>query len=397
MKIMILATKTPWPPVDGGRLLLLNTIEGLSRAGHEIVLVAPVDTRYFDITQVEKELRAYCRCCLVPAATNGIPTTLFGAGLHGKPLTVVRHSVDKVRRIVEDLLQREDFDLIHAEQQQAMVQVEAAADRGIPVILRAQNVESRLWAFASRYRSIFLRPFFLREERKLANWEGRSMQRASVTMALTKQDADALKKLGGDSAKVRVVPAPFKIRQAAGSRALDGEPSIVLLASNKWLPNRDAVWSFVADTWPRIQQILPLARLHVFGIEESLDRCMGVIWHPAPDSSSVAFPADSIVVIPARHPTGVPMKCLEAWSRGLAVVASPEAATQLEARDKREMLIADNAEGFARAMVLLYENPEMAHALIDGGYEALRKRHAPEIIIPAIEKIYREAIESRRE
>ena len=394
MKIMFLATKTPWPPIDGGRLLLLKTMDGLAAAGHELSLVAPVNTRYFQIEMVRKELSTRCRPYLVPARTRGLISTLVTAEARRRPLTVVRHSLDQVRRLVARLLSEEKYDIVHAEQQQAMVQAEAATASGIPIILRAQNVESSLWRFASQYRTPLLRPLFRREERRLARWEGRSMRNAASTMALTRMDAEALHQLGGPGTRVEVVPALFDTSQKQGSNQLPGDPSIVLLASNKWLPNRDAVWSFVADTWPRIQQVLPSARLHVFGIARSVDESRGVIWHPAPSSSTEAFPKNSVVVIPARHPTGVPMKCLEAWSRGLPVVGSSEAARQVEAEDGREMMIADDTEGFARAMVLLYENPEMAEKLRSEGARALREKHSPEIIIPAIESLYREAVSS---
>ena len=42
MKILVVATKPPWPACDGGRLVLWHTLRGLARAGHEIRLIAPV-------------------------------------------------------------------------------------------------------------------------------------------------------------------------------------------------------------------------------------------------------------------------------------------------------------------------------------------------------------------
>ncbi len=42
MEILFLATKSPWPAIDGGRLALWLTMQGLARAGHELRLIAPV-------------------------------------------------------------------------------------------------------------------------------------------------------------------------------------------------------------------------------------------------------------------------------------------------------------------------------------------------------------------
>ena len=60
LNVLLVATKAPWPPVDGGRLLLLNTLAGLTDAGHRATLVAPVDPARFDLREVGEALAAWC-------------------------------------------------------------------------------------------------------------------------------------------------------------------------------------------------------------------------------------------------------------------------------------------------------------------------------------------------
>jgi len=392
MRILLVATKTPWPPIDGGRLVLLNTIEALREAGHQVTLVAPVDARFLNVDRVRENLQGWCEAHLLPAATRGAFESLAKAEFSGKPVTIIRHSLDLVRRTVERIIGERPFDVVHVEQQQAFAGSMPARRAGLPIVLRAQNVESALWTFASRYRSSILRAFFRREAAKLASWEAECVREADVTVALTRFDADALRRLAGVGGVVETVEAPFCMEAEAGSSVLRGDPAVVILASRKWLPNRDAVWRFVGETWPRIHQVLPKGRLHVFGISKSIDRTTGVEWHPAPEDSSDAFPTGAVVAIPSRHPTGVPMKCLEAWARGLPVVGSPEAAEQLEAQDGREMLVASGSEHFARALVLLHENPGMRDQLIEGGRQALKNRHDPQKVVAKLENAYHQAM-----
>ena len=35
MNLLFVATKAPWPPIDGGRLLLARTLEALAALGHD--------------------------------------------------------------------------------------------------------------------------------------------------------------------------------------------------------------------------------------------------------------------------------------------------------------------------------------------------------------------------
>jgi hypothetical protein len=210
MRVLIVSTKSPWPPVDGGRLLLLRTIESLREAGDEVTLVAPVEHRYFNPSQVEQELARRCRSFVVESETLGVVPTVWRAEWTGTPLTIVRHSQGNVRSVVERLIRTEHYDVVHAEQQQAVAQTRSAVDAGIPVVLRAQNVESRLWVFAASHRNALIRPVFMREARRLARWEGRCVDQAKVTVALTAGDAADLRGLSDGNRPVIVAPPPFR-------------------------------------------------------------------------------------------------------------------------------------------------------------------------------------------
>ena len=68
LNILIVATKAPWPAVDGGRFLLRNTLQALAAAGCRLTLVAPVDAARFDLAEVDRQLSGFCTPALVPAA-----------------------------------------------------------------------------------------------------------------------------------------------------------------------------------------------------------------------------------------------------------------------------------------------------------------------------------------
>ncbi|MFL6235636.1 MAG: glycosyltransferase family 4 protein, partial [Thermoanaerobaculia bacterium] len=208
LSILAVATKAPWPAVDGGRFLLLNTLQALAAVGCRLTLVAPVDPARFELAEVARELSPFCIPALVPAVPLSPVAALLRSG--GAPLSIARHTLPAVRREVERRLAAERFDVVHAEQLQALPQAEPAFARGIPVVLRAQNVESDLWAETAR-RGRGLRGFLLRREaRKLTAWEGQAVRRAAATLALTEEDASRLRELAGGEGRVSVVRAAFQ-------------------------------------------------------------------------------------------------------------------------------------------------------------------------------------------
>lgn len=381
--MLAVATKAPWPPVDGGRFLLLNTLEALAAAGCRLTLVAPVDPTRFDLARVARELSPWCRPRLVPAAPLPPAVALLRSG--GAPLSIARHRLPAVRREVESLLAAERFDLVHAEQLQALPQVEPAFSQGIPVVLRAQNVESDLWAETAR-RGRGLKGWFLRREAaKLAAWEGEAVRRAAATLALTAEDASRLRGLAGGG-RVAVVRAAFP-DLPPGTGRLAGDPPVVVFGSRGWLPNEESTAWFATEVWPAVRAVAPGAVLHLFGTDLSTED-RDVVLHPSPGDSGEVYAPGSILVVPLRIASGVRIKILEAWARGVPVVATPAALAGLEVRDGREALVARDAGEFSAAFSLLRSEPGLAASLVDAGRRARRERHDPAVIAKVMMEEY---------
>jgi hypothetical protein len=386
MEILFIATKAPWPPRDGGRVALRNTLQALTGAGHRCTLVAPLVDPRLDPAGAVRELEGCCTPVLLAAAPRPAASSAARSLVGGRPFTVVRHHLPAVARKVRALLGEQHWDLVHVEQMQAMAQVEAVTGRP-PVVLRQQNVESRLWTFAAEYRGPLLAGLMRREAKRLAAWEARVMAEATATVALTHDDADHLRRLAAADTRVETVEVPFAHHLDPGDRPLAGAPAVVLLASGGWRPNVDAVRAFVAGWWPEVVNRVPEARLHVFGIDGG-GAVPTVQWHPPPEHSAEAFAADAVVAIPSRHPTGVPIKGLEAWARGLPIIASPEAAVSLDAANGEQLLVAPAPEAFATAVARLADDHDLAAKLVAGGRQRLRERHAPEVVAKKLTHVY---------
>jgi len=358
LNVLVVATKSPWPPVDGGRLLLSLTLEGLEREGCRFTLIAP-------------------------EAGPGNPALALARSWR-LPLAIARHAQPAVRREVERRLAAERFDLVHVEQLQALPQAEPAFRRGIPVVLRAQNVESDLWKATAALTPGWKGRVLAREAKRLAKWEGEAVRRVAATLPLSEEDAARLRQLAGGG-RVRVVRAPFP-ELAPGPSSLAGDPPVVLLASRGWLPNEDSVRWFLGEVWPAVRAEVPGAVLHVFGGEGG----EGAVYHPSPRDSAQAFAPGSILAVPLRIGSGVRMKVLEAWARGIPVVGTSAAVSGLEVEDGREALVADDPAAFAHAIARLRSEAGLAQQLIENGRRALRERHEPARVVTDLLSVYQE-------
>lgn len=381
MRILIIATKSPWPPRDGGRLVLWWTLQGLAALGHELLLLAPRDVES-DAAHAETiaALSAVCTPHLIAATSRGKLGAMRSAFANGHSYSVARHAQPLLRDAARALIAALRPDLVHVEQLQALANAEAANDAGVPVVLRMQNVESSLWRQIARARW-YARPLAL-EAARVARDEQAALRQVTMMLTLSAADAQAL------GSMARALPPACPAELAAGP-ALPGDPAIALIGSAGWWPNRDALQWFLRQVIGPLSAACPNAVVHVFGgVAEPISN---VQWHAPPEDAATAFPQNAIVAVPLRIGSGIRMRIVEAFARGLPVVASSVAAVGLDIQHNRELLIADDGVAFAQAIARL-RDPALRARLVEAGRDYLLRTHAMVDQSEALFAAYREAI-----
>ncbi len=379
-RILVVATKCPWPPTDGGRLVLAQTLRAIADAGAEVTLVSPR----------HEQRGAYSSPTGVEPANHIVVTRPARSWIHtllrpGTPATILRQTNDASLEAVERLVAERPFDVAHAEQLHALPMLAPARRRGIPVVLRAQNVESDLWTAAARAMP-FAAPWLLLQAALLRRWEGRAVASAAVTAALTEADTRRLSNLASRRGEVVHVAAPFPATLEPGA-PLPGTPALVVAAGG-WIPNQDGARWFVERVWPLVLARLPDAQLHLFGGDGArLPRGANV--HPPAAESNSLFPAQGIHVVPTRVASGVRMKILEAWARGVSVVATEAAAAGLEDGAEDAVVRESDPAALALAIETLARDPNRRQALVAAGRRTLERHHDPPAIGARWLELYR--------
>ncbi|HWC64852.1 MAG TPA: glycosyltransferase family 4 protein [Thermoanaerobaculia bacterium] len=166
-----------------------------------------------------------------------------------------------------------------------------------------------------------------------------------------------------------------------------------MLASRGWWANEDGAGWFLREVWPAVSARRRDARLHFFGARPSGELPAGVASHPSPGDSGDAFFPGSLFVAALRAASGVRMKILESWARGVPVVSTPEAAAGLESTEG--VRIAANAEEFAAAVDELARDPASVRRLVESGRRDLARFHDPAAVAERLSGIAAAAAGSR--
>lgn len=142
---------------------------------------------------------------------------------------------------------------------------------------------------------------------------------------------------------------------------------IIFVGGYQHKPNVDAVKYFVLEIMPIIRLRLPGVNFYIVGSNPPPE----ILALAAMDISVVGFVEDinpmldqmRVSVAPLRFGAGVKGKIASAMAVGLPVVATPIAAEGMSITNGENVLVADSAEDFAEAVIQLYEDEALWHAI----------------------------------
>lgn len=135
-------------------------------------------------------------------------------------------------------------------------------------------------------------------------------------------------------------------------------PQLTFTGQMDYPPNVAAVEMFARAVMPQVRAVFPQARFNVVGraptlAVRSLDGVNGTRVTGAVLDVRPWLAGADLVVAPLTIARGVQNKVLEAMAMARPVLATPEAATGIPAREEHELVVADGAEALAKAALSL--------------------------------------------
>jgi GT2 family glycosyltransferase/glycosyltransferase involved in cell wall biosynthesis len=244
---------------------------------------------------------------------------------------------------------------------------------------------------------------FVREEREAQLHQNAALQRASqITrrqeLALVaKSDVTVVvsefeKKLLADllpQAKVEIIS---NIHNHEPQRPPYHErEGIIFVGGFRHPPNIDAITWYANDVLPLLRKLLPGVSTKVVG-SNMPDTVRNLA---AADLEMLGFienidpllHAARISIAPLRYGAGVKGKVNEAMNYGIPVVATACAVEGMHLRPGEEVMVAESAEEFAKAIVAAYQDATLWQQLSTAGVENVKKHFSPAAALPAMKRI----------
>jgi len=176
--------------------------------------------------------------------------------------------------------------------------------------------------------------------------------------------------------RIHVIPNgahPLVVRP----RAFSELPRIGLIGNCTFKPNEDGAKWFIRDVWPMIKREFPRAQLRLVGrgSEGYLTKLgpdiIGLGWMENPGDEIASW---SAMIVPIKVGAGTRVKVAEGFARRCPVVATTIGAFGYDVENGREVLLADRADDFASACIMLLRNPELGKALSERAHKRFLER-----------------------
>jgi glycosyltransferase involved in cell wall biosynthesis len=181
-----------------------------------------------------------------------------------------------------------------------------------------------------------------------------------------------------------VIPNGYETVRPA-TATVDACPStLTMVGLMIYPPNLDGARFFAKQVMPLVRREAPEAVFQIVGRHDGelgdLEGAAGVVLTGEVSELDQAFVSTAVVVVPVRAGSGTRIKVLEAFARGLPVVATSIGCEGLGARHGIELLVADTPGELAAACLRLLREPELAASIAAGGHRLWERRYRWEAV-----------------
>lgn len=367
-EILFLVHRAPWPPDRGDRIRSWHMFEALAKLAP--VHVAALADNEADAEAARARMAPLCASLDIEVRDASRPLALMQAVLHGEPVSNRLFRNAALKRHVDDLVGRENITHVVAFSGQMAQYIPAGF--GGPVLMDFVDVDSAKFAtYAEQDKRQPLNWVHAREARLLGAYEAEVARRVDASLFVSEAEAALFQSrsgLGPDTVHAvgnGIDTGRFDLALTLDSVGAGEGPLAVFTGQMDYRPNIDAVRWFAADILPLIRRRHAQARFAIVGRAPTEEvRALGqrpgvIVTGEVPDVRPWLAAADAVVA-PLLLARGVQNKLLEAMAMARPVVASPAAATGIDAMPGTHLRVADGADAFADAVCTLLDDPVAA-------------------------------------
>lgn len=382
MNILFLSQVLPYPLDAGPKVRSYFVLRYLAQF-HRVTLVC--FTRASDSRAAVQHLESFCH------AVHPVPLTrsrwqdvkhLAFSFFQKRPFLIVRDDLRAMTETVHALTQTNQYDFVHADQL-AMAHYALR----VPQARRVLDQHNAVWTLTRRLAENEAAPLkkklLAREARLLRQHEANTCAQFDQVVTVIETDARALtfpeRPLRAPILTIPICIDPQELIPVAFPiHARD----VICIGSMFYPPNVDGVLWFAREALPLIWEKQPDTKFHVVGARP--DPALVALGQHEPRINVAGYVVDTneyleraaAFVVPIRAGSGMRVKILDAWARGVPIVSTTLGAEGIAYERDENILLADTPRAFANQVLRLIQERAWAQQVAQHGRAWVEKKYA---------------------
>ena len=400
MNILQLCNKSPVPPKEGGPIAMYHLAQALVANGHFVDVLSVVTPKYNPedsiIDSYLSEQYAYEKVFVNTNVTFGGALKAF---LTSKAYHVSRFvSQDFTSRLIHKL-SKKTYDLVIFETLYMSPYLEIVRQHSEAVcILRSHNIEHQIWKRVAANEKNVLKKWYLNHlTRSLNHYERKVIPQFDAIACISQNEVENYECFGSSNA-VGIVPFGLNEINPVNRSAENNGKDFYHIGSMDWIPNIEGARWLLDHVVPILEKKAPHIRIFLAGRNmpdwiRNYKSEIVVVSGEVDDAAD--FIADkAVLLVPLFSGSGIRIKIIEAMSAGKAVISTTTGIEGIHAQHGVHLLIADQPEEFADAMIALHSEPDQAFQLGQMGQKQIISYHNYKTVIQSFNILIRKMNES---
>jgi polysaccharide biosynthesis protein PslH len=291
--------------------------------------------------------------------------------LRGRSPVLERHRLKEIQEQLDALFAERHYDIVlfHS----SLTAAEYRLPMSTQMVIDEHDIEYELLYRTYQCGGSLVRRWYnWWESRQVKSAELRRCSQSRAVLVTSAREASLLKS-SLPNANVHVVPNGVDLehfRDGHDICELDGH--IIFTGAMDSYPNTDAVLHFARECWPLIRSNAPRVTWAIVGRNPSssvlkLGEVPGITVTGSVPDVRPYLAAANVAIAPLRIGSGTRLKILEAFAMRKAVVSTSIACEGLDVISGKHLIVADQAEAFARQVLNLLQDSKARAALAKAG------------------------------
>lgn len=378
--ILFISKFIPAPAFDGGALRNKAWLEFLSKRYH-VILIGFWNKKY-GATQLSDLSYNNIKIHGIPFKMYLLKKIylLFKLLFLNKSFLLNQYYDNKLNEKIIKIIATKKIKFVFCSELATMQYVDVL-NENIPIYFDDHNVEFKLIKRISANKKGLQKIILHKESELIKSFENKCVNRASKTFVVSQVDKETMSRnFNIKKDKLMVINNVFDDHGGFKQGILNDTPKLIFVGNLSWMPNKDGLFHFLTNIFPKIIEKVPNAKLDILGsnlpqsiIEKSKQLPVNLLAEISDEDKKNAIDSAWVGIVPLYFASGSRIKILEFWSHGKCVVTTDMGLEGLPCPSGT--LLVDSDKEFVNKLIAVLKHKEKLQSFGFSNYSSFKQHY----------------------